>query len=524
MAGTTVAPRPERLRDGPDGDRPGKTAARRPDAARAVTAIAFALLALRLAASVLLLPPWAGFDEPFHQGYAEADAVRLRWPGLREIDLPAPLIDAMRRWPLPRSYAADFGARAYGQSRVPPSVQRRSANHETQQSPLYYWITGLLLRLAGRGDPLRDLYLLRAANAALSLAVGWLLWKAARSRRLAGVPVALLALIPGFGFENCRVANDPLCGFLIGLAVVGAVSVAPAGWWPTIGSLAAGLAPWSKLYGLTVAPWSAVRESLRRGEPFRARATRGALILGPAAVLLACSVVRFGHPFPVMYNIRGAPYVSLFAVPWLRDAWAVLKSHVWMSGMDFLVFPTWIYVAPVLLLAWGVGKTVRSAAPSDRQTLAILGATVGTFGLALAYNSWRTFGYFGGGGGSAGWYLWAMAVPEILLVTLGAIRKGVVTLWTVATLSVFLAVTALADAATFLSSTGFLLASPGGHLLGVARCTLGQVIERYAQSRPAAIGLTAVLCAAASWIAAVALLAVLLRVRRIDGRSPALGS
>jgi hypothetical protein len=487
-------------------------------AGQPLAALALALLALRLATSVLLLPPWAGFDEPYHHGYAEADAARLSWPGLREIDVPPRLVQSLRRWPLPKSYAPGFAARTYGERNRPDREPARNPNHETQQSPLYYWAAGLLLRAVGGGDPLRELYLLRAANAVLSFAVGFLLLRAAGGR-LAFLPVALLALIPGFGIENCRVANDALCGLLISLAVLGALSESAAGKGATVGSLAAGLAPWSKLYGLTVVPWSALREARREPARLTARAARIGLILGLPAILLICSLQRFGTPLPVMYNVRGAPYVNVLAVPWLRDAWAMLKSHIWMSGMDFVVFPTWMYVPPVLLLGWGAGATLRSAGSSDRRRLAILGAMLGSFALALAYNSWRTFGYFRGGGGTTGWYLWAAAVPEILFVTDGAIREGVMTRWAITALSVFFALTVLADAALLLWSTGLLDVSAHAHILGVVRAPVGEVLARYAASRPLPVALAGAALALGSWAVAAVLLGAAIRLRASDARS-----
>ena len=488
-------------------------------AGQPLAALALALLALRLSTSVLLLPPWAGFDEPYHHGYAEADAARLSWPGLREIVVPPRLVQSLRRWPLPKSYAPGFAARSYGEGRAPDREPAPNPNHETQQSPLYYWAAGLLLRAFGGGDPLRELYLLRAANAALSFAIGLILLHAAGRRRLAFLPVALLALVPGFGIENCRIANDALCGLLIGLAAFGALSESPGGWRATVGSLAAGLAPWSKLYGLTVVPWSALREALRKSAHLAARAARVGLILGLPAILLVYSFQRFGSPFPVMYNVRGAPYVNVLVVPWLRDAWAILKSHIWMSGMDFVVFPTWMYVPPVLLLGWGAGTTLRSAGSSDRRRLAILGAMLGSFALALAYNSWRTFGYFGGGGGTTGWYLWAAAVPEILFVTDGAIREGVMTRWALTALSVFFALTVLADAALLLWSTGLLEVSARAHILGVVRASVGEVLARYAASRPLPVALAGAALALASWAVAAVLLAAVFRLRASDARS-----
>lgn len=411
-------------------------------------------------------------------------------------------MEAIRRWPLPSFYASVFAAREYGKTAAPVTTPFRGTNHETQQSPLYYWAAGLLLRLVPQQGPLEELYLLRFINGALAFFVGVLIWKAAKPTPLAWVPVMLLAVIPGFGIAMCRVANDALCAALISVAVAGTLSAGTGGWLATAGSLAAGAAPWAKLYGLAILPGSAVREALRKGAKTGSRMLRLLLALILPLVLVFCSWRLTGHLFPVMYNVRHEPFASVFEVPWLQDAWLVVKSHIWMSGMSFLVFPTWFYAVPVLLLGWGIFLTLSRIQAPDREVLTVLGASVAVFVAALAYHDWRSFSSYHGTGGTGGWYLWAIAFPEMLLLTAGARRRGMLREWAVPTLAVFTLLTILADAALFLDSTGRLIKTSRGHVVGFARAPAEQIASAYLQSRPAVIAIAAVISAISSWLLA----------------------
>jgi len=464
--------------------------------------------------SAFLLPPWAGFDEPFHHGYVEANAERLQWPAFREIGLPLRLVEAIRRWPLPPSYAPGFSAREYGQGTAPPIRPFRETNHETQQSPMYYAGAGLLLRVLPHGDPLFELYVLRLLNAGLAFLSGLLIWTTGRQAGLGWVPVALLALIPGFGIAMCRVANDALCATLIAAAVAGSLSRGPGNFQATVGALAAGAAPWAKLYGLAVLPSSAAREMSRSDASLRSRSVRVFLVIAPAVVLIYFSTKYLGHPFPAMYNVRNAHPASFSAVPWLRDIWTVAKSHIWISGMSFVVFPTWIYVLPTLLLASGFFLTISRITRSNRRDLAKLAAPVALFALALAYHDWRAFSFYGGGGGTGGWYLWAVALPEMLLLTYGPLQRQMIREWVLPVLAVFLILTVLADFVLFVDSTGLLVRTARGHAIGVAPATLDRVASAYLQSRPPAVGFAAVLSAVGSWLAAAIILATGCTARR----------
>jgi hypothetical protein len=351
----------------------------------------------------------------------------------------------------------------------------------------------------------------------MALGVGVLLVKTARRLDVGWIPVALLAFMPGFGVAMCRVSNDALCALLMSAAVAGALVSDNKGWGPTIGSAAAGLAPWAKLYGLAVLPGSAFREATRRDSPAGRRWIRVLLITAPAIALAIFSFKILGHAIPIMYNIRGAPSASIFDIPWIRSAWTVAKTHIWISGMSFLVFPTWLYLAPLAFLFWGLWLTIVSLRSGTVETskIVVLAAPLLLFAAALGYQEWRGFSYYGGPGGSGGWYLWSVALPEMLLLTYGAGRRGMIRGWTIPVLASFLVLTVLGDLALFCDAAGILASTANGHIQGVIAAPLSRVVADYADSRPRGAAVASVGFAAISWCVALVFL-----VRVYASRSP----
>jgi hypothetical protein len=461
-----------------------------------------ALLALRLLAWVFLLPPWAGFDEPYHHSSVLDSARRLAWPRFRAVTLDRTLVDETRRWPVPPEYA-----------RLTPA----ETNYETQQSPLYYWASGLLLRLLPATSPVVSLYLLRILNAVLALLAGLVVLGAAR-RLLAGqawLPIAFLALTPGLGLALTRVSNDALATLLMSLAAA-AVLESTSPRFVIWGALAGGLAPWAKLYGVAVVPVNLARSLAAGG---RKRALEVALLLGPPLLLAFLSWRLHGHIFPLQENLRVQHAAPLTEVPWLRDLWTIAKTHVFVSGMPVRVFPKWPYLVALALLAAGVGRTLRQilrhGTGQDRLNLAWLAAPLLLFGASLLYHSWRNYSFFHGPGGTGGWYLWAVLLPESLLVTWGLARKPPPVLAFRAILAFFLVLTIVGDAVLFIGPTGCLLTA-GQEVVGI-QWPSRPIWGLFFASRPQAAALAAVLGAVASWLLAGA---ILRRLRGKVGETP----
>ncbi len=450
-----------------------------------------ALLALRLLAWVFLRPPWAGFDEPYHHSYVLDSAKRLTWPRFRAVTLDRALVDETRRWPVPPEYA---------------TLSSAESNYETQQSPLYYWVSGLLLRQLPTTSPIVSLYLLRLLNGVLGLLAGLVVLGAARRllAEQAWLPIAFLAFTPGLGLALTRVSNDTLAALLMSLATA-AVLDSTSRRSVLRGALAGGLAPWAKLYGLAVVPVNLVR-SFAAGRKKRAPAV--VLLLGPPLLLGLLSWRLHGHVFPLQENLRVEHSAALAEVPWLRNLWTIAKTHVFVSGSPARVFPKWLYLAALALLSAGIGRTLleilRHGSARDRSNLAWLAAPLLLFGASLLYHSWRNYSFFHGPGGTGGWYLWAVLLPESLVVTWGLARKPLPVFTLGAILAFFLVLTIAGDAVLFFGSVGG-LATAGHEVVGIHWPT-GSFWSVFLASRPHAAALAAVLGAVASWLLGGAIL------------------
>ncbi len=465
---------------------------------RNFSALLFAFLLARLLAWAFLLPPWAGFDEPQHQGYVEACRERVFWPAYRAITIPDRLISEIHRWPLPHR-----GPRATSErvGETAPAVRAPIPNYETQQSPLYYLVAGRVLALLPPLAPIGELYLLRLANVAMAFVVGWLACRCAAALRFgpaSWLPAALLAFVPGYGIAMIRVTNDALCALLLSVAL-SATTGFPKGSGRSafVASLAGGLAPWAKLYGWVGVP-SVGGWALRRRSPRLLRLACLALLLVPGLLLAWVSWKLNGHALPIQENLRPSGHPPLSEVPWLRDAWVIAKTFVWVSGASSLVFPNGIYLMSVLLLAAGLVLTMAMVR-DGRDKLVLLGLPVLLFGLAMAYHSWRILAAYGRNG-SLGWYLWALALPLGLLTTWGVTRSRRARRLLPLVLGFFLALTILADVVQVLDTAGMLVTTPNLHLLGVRGFAAGDLTRRFFASRPAPAAAAAIACAAGSWL------------------------
>lgn len=463
--------------------------ARRGPSLRSVFLLA---LVLRALAWVFLLPPWGGFDEPFHHSYVLDQRDRLRWPAFDGIGLRADVAGEARKWaPLEENRGLAGG----------------QPNYETQQSPLYYWVSGILLRAAPAVEPLATLYALRLFNAALLVLAALLTARAAR--RLFGssdwLPIAYLALMPGLGLGLCRVSNDALAALLISVAVA-ATLPGSSPLFQAVGAMAAGFSSWAKLYGAACVPGALL--AAMRGPM---RTLRWCLAIVPAAALLALSWWVHRQIFPLQENILQHRDAGLFEVPWAKDVWTLAKTHVFVSGVPSLVLPKLVYLAALALLGFAAARTL-GCWRRDRRTLVYLAIPLAVFFLSLLYHAWRNYSVVRAPGGTGGWYLWAMLLPESLWITWGLARRPCAPGWRTLGLGIFAVLTAAGDVVLF-GQPGDALLVHGREVVGLSGSSLPAAWGHFADSRPAGQAVLAVALALASWI--VILLAIM-RSRRAD--------
>jgi hypothetical protein len=463
---------------------------------------------LRLFATVLLVPPFSGFDEPYHLGLIVDCRDRAHFPDFLETALPTDLADGVRRWPLPPAYAHELGGTPWGQTpqkRLTPAA--RLENYETQQAPLFYVVAGRIAALVPVRSAVGLLYLFRSLDALLAFGVAILTRSGARALGFgerAWLPLAVLAFVPGFALALSRVSNDALAALLVSVAVLGTLRAAG----PSVGgALAAGFAPAAKLYG-----WAAlvlpVMRALRRRDRLGV-AIAVSLVL-PGGAVAAWAWARNGSLLPLQENLRDVTSAAPWEVPWLHDAWTIAKTHVWVSGMGFHVFPTSVHVLAALALLGLAALTVATVWRNLglRAPAGALAVPLALFGAALGYHAWRNYSYFRDSGGTGGWYLWAAALPEALLLTLGLSRRPRLT-GLAAGLALFLVLAVAGDTALFLEGTGALLETGVGHHIAGAASdkSFGDLVETFLASRPRPAAILALVLVPLSWVSAARVVA-----------------
>jgi len=207
-------------------------------------------------AYLILLPPWMGEDEPWHVEYAhyvglgylpfggeEISAENLETlsasqvqvlrelGGVEEDDIRATqgaLLDSMREhhfWERVDWAASGSGAESFDQ--LSPYLTA------THQPPLYYLLTGQVLRLFGGGDVLREMWLLRGLSLLFYLAVVRAAWEVGR-RLSEDTTLALgCALVAAWWPMHARQAavvnNDVLVKVFTAWSLVVALDIARQG-------------------------------------------------------------------------------------------------------------------------------------------------------------------------------------------------------------------------------------------------------------------------------------------------------
>lgn len=390
---------------------------------RAATALALVAL-FRLALHAVAWPAWEGPDEPFHQARAEAWAARPFGPGAAESVVPAAFVAAFAARPCGGDLARAFGCPPFDGSGalfnlfrpVPPRVPASDyPNYEAHQPPLWYLVTGGLLRpaLSGGASPEVRLLVLRLASV-LTVALA-LLGPIRRisERRGPGLLAVFSAvlLLPAGAESLARASNDALAFLFVAAAVERLDRDEPGTFLPVI--LAAG-----SLVKLTFLPVAAFAVfELARRRAWRAAASAAAA----SALVLPVQALR-GWAWGGTYELNrtaGALGESLGTslLGFGRSVYTFAKTSSWIGGWSFFRSPFLLVVAffALLLLA---AALQRPASPARRLLphAAALGVAAAGF-TVLAVGNRRLFGTWGGLGG---WYAWnwlpwlAVAADDLL--------------------------------------------------------------------------------------------------------------
>jgi hypothetical protein len=420
----------------------------------------------------VLMPPWEGYDEPFHfaalqhvaggQGLPHASTpvslevqnslhlLPLPWE-LQFQSIPQPLTTYDDFWKL----ASSERARRIDVVRVLPPEQGKQAatepiqNYESQQAPLYYYLFAISLRWMSAMPLLSRIYLLRILNVLLASAVlplaYWIANRTLLSNLQAVGVTAVIVLLPELMVNLARVGNESLALICYSVLLVAALQVShqPKSWywWVLLGS-ALGVGLLTKAYFLTTIPavivvvgvvfWSAANDGARTGGT-------GAVI-GRSVGAFALSFAIAGNWYLRVHAASGSwsgqgddaalggvsLLQKLMAVPhvnWKSGVLSVLVSHIWFGGWSFLRVPLRTYLAAMLVIVIAIAGVVvrlyrRRGAAGENRDIFVLAAFYVSFCAGLAYHVLITF-LRQGVSASTGWYLYATVAAEIVLLVWG---------------------------------------------------------------------------------------------------------
>ena len=383
-----------------------------------------------------LLPLWEGWDEYAHvawlQHWIQTGTLPRGTDGIsREIDeslrlapLPAelrwmgpPYLTYEQWWALPE---ADRAQRRTALHTIPPGWAsqpgaRKFDSYEAQQPPLYYWLLSVPARAALRWPLAERVLLLRWLSlllASLSLPFTWLAARETLPEKLRLIPVALLAVAPGFAIDVSRVANDalliPAAAALLWLLARRKASAAAAG-------VTLGIALLAKASALVFLPAIALLW-FRKAR----RELAVALLLGVAMggwwyvgnLLAGRSLTGWILDKGTLYTFAGITRIN-----WLSALDVEAKSFIWFGGWSFLTLKSWMYRVPEALAIFALAGLIL------RRPARLATPWAVTLWAVLAF-AWGILAYYAAQGvpNLPGWYLWPFAPALGILLTAGLAR------------------------------------------------------------------------------------------------------
>lgn len=403
-----------------------------------------------------LLPLWEGYDEHAHFAFVQHVATHAGLPVAagtrtsREVEesfrlAPMPWMERQSCAPPCRTHddywrlSSEERERRGRQLRsLPPSAARELAAtnrliYEAHQPPLYYWLLAPPLRATGRMSLPARVVLLRyltVALASLAIPLGFLLARRALGHETAALGVmALVAAMPELLLNVSRISNESLAIVLYTLLVY--LSLRPIESASSAGVLGAvlGLGVLTKVYFVTAVPalllvlvWNLRKQGLLRAAlAFSVAALfsgwwfwRNLRLTGSWSGLMHAVALR---------DTSAADLLRLVPrVDWRAALDSTFVSHIWFGNWSFLQVRSWMYhFFGYVVIAAALGLLALLGRRGDktlRDRLLVLLAFYGFFLLGVGYHVLMTFAV-SGSSSSAGWYIYCLVVPEVVLATAG---------------------------------------------------------------------------------------------------------
>jgi hypothetical protein len=404
----------------------------------------------------LLFPVWEGYDEYAHFGFIQFVANHKELPvpesvvsrEVQESLALVPLPWLLRQWPAPATTHDEYwrlsprerSRREERLRQIPVEWQTEAAEsnlYEGKQGPLYYWLMSpihILFRHSGL--PSRVL-LFRVLNVFLASAIIPLAFVAARlfflNEALAVRTCLLIAAMPELYIDSARVGNQTLSMLLYGVLTFLCLKALDQKSESLLAiGVTLGLLLLTKAYALAAVPVVGfIIFATRPGDGRKRHWLAAAVSLASAGLIAGWWYFRNFQLVGSLAWVDGAPAQPLgffsmmrraLQVDWLSAADSLVGSHIWFGNWSFLAVRSWMYhVFDYLIAVMGIGLAValvrhRSKTVSmDIKRLGTVGLLYGGFLAAIAYHVLVNF-INTGIGASTGWYLYAVILPEALLV------------------------------------------------------------------------------------------------------------
>ena len=322
----------------------------------------------------------------------------------------------------------------------------REPLYEAQQPPLYYWILAPFYGLMEGWSIPRIVWILRSLTvliASTAVPLAFLAGRRVLRNDAMALGVALVvASFPEIFVVISHVSNEGLSvavGALFVLLVLRMVEGTPSPGSGVRLGIALGAALLTKAYFLALIPLAGVilyYAWLRnKASPYQA-AWQAVTAVGSC---MAISGWWYVHNLVVtgtltgqfedaqgMVNSKVSLLGALSQVHWVRVFDLVILSHIWLGGWSFLVVRAWMYrVVELMILVAIVGiciQALRERPGLPRlQELILLALPYLVMIAGLCFHAAQVF-RARGSAATAGYYLYALVVPEAILLIAGIAR------------------------------------------------------------------------------------------------------
>jgi hypothetical protein len=411
-----------------------------------------------------LFPIWEGFDEYAHFAFIQhldtfmslpLEETRVSNEVQRSLEV-VPLPWMLHTWPLPYITHDDYwqlptderASREKELRSIPVSDisdERNSLLYESKQGPLYYILMTPLYRGIRHVALPTRVFVFRSINILIGSAIIPIAFMTARKAfgdpRLAIAACAVLAAMPGIYIDSSRVGNQTLAMVEYGLltwSCLTAIQCSPR-YFLLAGSIL-GLLLVTKAYGLAAIPAVAVVgfDIVRKSQ---SRKFQNSILVIASFGLMA---VISGWWFLRNLRIKGSflgpdgtpteklSYLEIIhrtaQMNWTQLWRSQMDSHAWIGDWSFLGLRSWMYdvfnwwvllvIAGIAILAVRQFRRPELKTEISLQSILILVLLWSGFLLSTFYHAMMNY-LNEGLAASAGWYLFAAIVPEVMLIVAG---------------------------------------------------------------------------------------------------------